>query len=132
MRVEEGRRERDAARSGAQVGDRAAIPAGVDGLDAKPVSSSDFDASSALSRRKNGQQLHDLAIEFYGDETVTGGVEPGHGTRFVLHAAFERQCGYGLEARQKTPERRDQEPLERNSTKGGGNGEPWLIEQRTQ
>lgn len=73
-----------------------------------------------------------MAVEFYGDETVTRAVESGHGTGFILHAAFERQCGNGFEARQEVPEWRDEEPLECDSTEDGSDGEPWLVECGTQ
>ena len=49
------------------------------------------------------------------DEAMTRSIEPGDGASLIAHAAVERLRRRGREPKEEPPERRDDEPLERDA-----------------
>src|SRR5882762_1614911 len=97
----------------ANVRDRTAIAAAINVFNPQRVPGADTDTGDAVFRTQSSQDLHHLAVELGGHETVAVCVEGGGRPHLVLETALQAQRGRGCESHQEIPHRPERTAVRR-------------------
>src|SRR5258708_16369238 len=96
--------------------------------DSDEIAGSNTYAARPFIWRQGREQLNYLPIDIEGDQAATIGIKPGNRTRFVLDRALESTRGFGLEPKEKAPERPDEQRLEGSARDDRSPELPWLTQ----
>src|SRR5258705_4944253 len=100
----------------ANVRDRTAIAAAINVFNPQRVPGANPDAGGAIFGTQGGQYLHDLSVDFGGDEPIPVRIERGDRPHLVLETALECERGRGCESHQEIPHRPDEHLFEEQAT----------------